>query len=119
MYNREKKVSSPVGREFEIGFVAYDVRSVVPPRKGIKCVLTKGQKNKKKGSKNYFKFWVESEHRGGASLNMEQTSGHMVDKQVHSAAEEQLVVMLSLMLLAAEDSAAAAEAAMRFAAVAS
>lgn len=118
MYNREKKVSSPVGREFEIGFVAYDVRSVVPPRKGIKCVLTKGQKNKKKGSKNYFKFWVESEHRG-ASLNMEQTSGHMVDKQVHSAAEEQLVVMLSLMLLAAEDSAAAAEAAMRFAAVAS
>lgn len=56
---------------------------------------------------------------GGASLNMEQTSGRIVDKQVHSAAEEQLVVMLSLMLLAAEDSAAADEAAMRFAAVAS
>jgi len=90
---------------------------VVPPKRNQVCI-DKGSKLRKKKARKIILNSGWKVNIGGASLNMEQTSGKIVEeKQVHSAAEEQLVVMLSLMLLAAEDSAAAAEAAMRFAAV--
>ena len=89
-----KKYQAPLGENSKLGLSPMTFE-VWFPLKGIKCI-DKGSKIRKKARKIILNSgWKVN--IGGASLNMEQTSGHMVDKQVHSAAEEQLVVMLSLM----------------------